>query len=133
MNPHSPSYMPPAPPPSGGGGGLKIPILFGSVLALLGANVYLFMQLDKTKSDVKALQASLKTELQEVLQARRRPLPRYELLELAPASGAGTCRVRCHVPGLPDPVEGSGRNRRLAEQQAARRALEDLRSSGEKT
>jgi uncharacterized phage infection (PIP) family protein YhgE len=68
MNPNSPSYMPPAPPPSGGGGGLKIPILFGSVLALLGANVYLFMQLDKTKSDVKALQASLKTELQEVQQ-----------------------------------------------------------------
>jgi len=58
MNPNSPSYMPPAPPPSGGGGGLKIPILFGSVLALLGANVYPFMQLDKTKSDVKALQAS---------------------------------------------------------------------------
>lgn len=74
-----------------------------------------------------------KTELQEVLQAHRRPLPRYELLELAPASGAGNCRVRCHVPGLPEPVEGSGRNRRLAEQQAARRALEDLRSSGEKT
>ena len=67
MNPNSPNYMPPAPPPSGGGG-LKIPILFGSVLALLGANVYLFMQLDKTKSDVKALQASLKTELQEVQQ-----------------------------------------------------------------
>lgn len=67
MNPGS--YPPPAPPPShDGGGGLKIPILFGSVLALLGANVYLFLQLDKTKNDVKNLQASLKTEIQSVQQ-----------------------------------------------------------------
>lgn len=66
MNPNQPGYMPPPPPASGGG--LKIPILFGSVLALLAANVYLFMQLDKTKNDVKALQASLKTEIQEVQQ-----------------------------------------------------------------
>lgn len=71
-----------------------------------------------------------KTELQELLQARRRPLPRYELLELAPASGSGACRVLCHVPGLSEPLEGSGRNRRLAEQQAARRALDALRLSG---
>lgn len=73
-----------------------------------------------------------KTELQEVLQARRCPLPRYEVLELAPASGIGNCRVRCHVPGLPEPVDGSGRNRRLAEQQAARRALDALRAAGER-
>ncbi|MFM7273730.1 MAG: ribonuclease III [Gammaproteobacteria bacterium] len=71
-----------------------------------------------------------KTELQELLQARRRPLPRYEVIELAPASGSGNCRVLCHVPGLADPVEGSGRNRRLAEQQAARRALDSLQFEG---
>lgn len=59
--------MPPPPQPSGGG--LKIPILFGSVLALLGANVYLFTQLDRTKGDVKALQNSLKSEIQEVQQS----------------------------------------------------------------
>jgi hypothetical protein len=34
----------------------------------LGANVYLFTQLDKTKNDVKILQASLKSEIQEVQQ-----------------------------------------------------------------
>ena len=66
MNPNQPGYIPPPPPPSGGG--LKIPILFGSVLALLGANIYLFMQLDKTKNDVKTLQSSLKSEIQEVQQ-----------------------------------------------------------------
>ncbi|HEU0121040.1 MAG TPA: hypothetical protein VFQ91_10995 [Bryobacteraceae bacterium] len=48
---------------------MKIPILFGSVLALLGANVYLFTQLDRTKGDVKALQNSLKSEIQEVQQS----------------------------------------------------------------
>ncbi len=66
MNPNQPGYIPPPPLPSGGG--LKIPILFGSVLALLGANIYLFMQLDKTKNDVKILQSSLKSEIQEVQQ-----------------------------------------------------------------
>lgn len=68
MNPNMPGYVPP-PAPSNGTGGLKFPILFGSVLALLGANIYLFMQLDKTKNDVKTLQASLKSEIQEVQQS----------------------------------------------------------------
>ena len=67
MNPNQPGYLPPPPAPSRGAG-LKIPILFGSVLALLAANVYLFTQLDKTKNDVKALQSSLNTEIQEVQQ-----------------------------------------------------------------
>jgi len=66
MNPNQPGYTPPPPAPSGGG--LKIPILFGAVLALVGANVYLFTQLDKTKNDVKVLQSSLKSEIQEVQQ-----------------------------------------------------------------
>ncbi len=71
MNPNQPGFLhaPPPPPAPSGGGGLKIPILFGSVLALLGANIYLFTQLDKTKNDVKALQSSLKTEIQEVQQS----------------------------------------------------------------
>lgn len=70
MNPNQPGFLqPPPPPPPSSGGGLKIPILFGSVLALLGANIYLFTQLDKTKDDVRALQSSLKTEIQEVQQS----------------------------------------------------------------
>ncbi len=69
MNPNQPGYYtPPAPAASSSGGGLKIPVLFGSVLALLGANVYLFTQLDKTKNDVRSLQASLKNEIQTVQQ-----------------------------------------------------------------
>jgi len=63
-----------------------------------------------------------KTELQEYLQARRRPLPRYEVL-VFPEAGGGECRVVAHVDGLPELSPGSGRNRRIAEQQAARHAL----------
>ncbi|MBM3753054.1 MAG: hypothetical protein FJW38_03645 [Acidobacteria bacterium] len=66
MNPNQPGMFQPPPPPASNGGGLKIPILFGLVLALLAANVYLFLQLGKTKDDVKELQASLKTEIQGV-------------------------------------------------------------------
>ncbi len=68
-----------------------------------------------------------KTELQEFLQARRRPLPRYEVL-VFPEAGAGECRVQAHVDGLPEPSPGAGRSRRIAEQQAARHALGALRA-----
>lgn len=66
MNPNQPGMFQTPPAPPSGSGGLKIPILFGLVLALLGANIYLFLQLGKTKDDVKELQASLKTEIQGV-------------------------------------------------------------------
>ena len=55
----------PAPPPSApsGGSGLKIPILFGAVIALLAANVYLFLQLDKVRTDVSKTREALATEI----------------------------------------------------------------------
>lgn len=68
-----------------------------------------------------------KTELQEYLQGRRKPLPRYEVLEF-PETGGGVCRVQAHVEGLAEPSPGEGRNRRIAEQQAARHALGALRA-----
>lgn len=71
-----------------------------------------------------------KTELQEFLQARRRPLPRYELLGTGPAGAGEAFRVRCDVQGLSPAPCGEGRTRRIAEQQAAARALQRLRSGG---
>lgn len=62
----NPNPMMYPPPPQNSGGGLKIPILFGSVLALLAANVYLFFQLDKTKTEVSALRASVDREFSSV-------------------------------------------------------------------
>ena len=100
MNPNQPGYIPPPPPPSGGG--LKIPILFGSVLALLGANIYLFMQLDKTKNDVKTLQSSLKSEIQEVQQT----------------AAVSTRASKQYVSELKDDLEGARRASAMAVGQA---------------
>ena len=64
----APPYYPPPPPPAPAAGtGVKI--LFGAVVALLAANVYLYMQLDHVKKDLvntnTATQAQL-DKLQEV-------------------------------------------------------------------
>jgi len=70
-----------------------------------------------------------KTELQEFLQARRAPLPSYEIVEASGQAHAQEFTVQCAVTGLAEPVTGRGRSRRLAEQQAAREALRRLRET----
>lgn len=58
------SYAPPpAPAPSSGA---KIPILFGAVVALLGANVYLYMQLDHVKKDLSKVTDTLQAQLDKM-------------------------------------------------------------------
>ena len=52
-------------PPSGGA---KIPILFGAVLALIASNIYLYLQLDKTKDDVAKTKESFAEEISSVRQ-----------------------------------------------------------------
>lgn len=70
-----------------------------------------------------------KTELQEYLQARRAPLPRYELAATSGAPGQQHFRVLCHVRGLAVPVEAQAGTKRAAEQQAARAALARLQGA----
>ena len=53
----------PLPPPEGGSSGVKIPILFGAVLALIAANVYLFMKLEENKADLSKSREQLLTEI----------------------------------------------------------------------
>ncbi len=53
----------PLPPPESGSSGLKIPILFGAVLALIAANVYLFMKLEENKADLSKSREQLLTEI----------------------------------------------------------------------
>src|SRR5712671_6987765 len=55
----------PAPAPSGNAG-LKFAILFGVVVALVAANVYLFMQVNKLKTDLNKAQTDLSAELDKV-------------------------------------------------------------------
>ncbi len=95
--------------------------------ALAAAHTWYATRLERLEPGVSLKDA--KTELQEFLQGRRLPLPRYELLEPPPATG-GTFRVRCHVHGLEPAASGEGRTRRIAEQQAAAAALQRLQGSG---
>lgn len=58
----------PAPynPPPEKGPGVKIAILFGLVIALIGANVYLFLQLNSVQTDLTKTKDALTNELERV-------------------------------------------------------------------
>ncbi len=65
-----------------------------------------------------------KTELQEKLQAMRRPLPAYRVLSVDGAAHRQSFKVECAVGDLT--ARGTGRSRQRAEQEAARAMLEKL-------
>ncbi|MGV8960706.1 MAG: ribonuclease III [Stenotrophomonas sp.] len=69
-----------------------------------------------------------KTRLQEWLQARQKTLPAYELVSETGDDHAKHFRVRCCVADPAVTTEGEGTSRRLAEQQAAAAAIEQLDS-----
>jgi ribonuclease-3 len=69
-----------------------------------------------------------KTQLQEMLQARRLPLPVYEVVSVTGEAHAQTFTVLCRVQVLDAPAEGKGTSRRKAEQDAAQKALRLLGS-----
>lgn len=68
-----------------------------------------------------------KTQLQELLQARGLPLPRYSIESVEGELHAQLFRVRCEVEPLNARAEGEGSSRRRAEQAAAARVLEQFR------
>jgi ribonuclease-3 len=70
-----------------------------------------------------------KTELQEWLQARRLPVPVYSIVATRGQAHAQTFELECAVPALGLAERGEGRSRRTAEQEAARRMLDTLRST----
>ena len=67
-----------------------------------------------------------KTRLQEWLQGRQKALPQYELVAESGDDHAKTFQVRCNIIEPSIRTEGEGASRRLAEQQAAAAALEQL-------
>ncbi len=69
-----------------------------------------------------------KTRLQEWLQARQKPLPVYELVSETGDDHARHFRVRCRLTDPDVTTAGEGSSRRLAEQQAAAAAIEQLDS-----
>ena len=70
-----------------------------------------------------------KTELQEWLQARRVAVPAYRIVATRGQAHAQTFEVECAVAALGMAQNGEGRSRRSAEQEAARRLLDALKSS----
>ena len=71
-------------------------------------------------------QKDAKTRLQEWLQGRGLPLPRYRVIEIAGESHAQTFRVSCEVDSAGASAEGAGLSRRRAEQAAAQQLLAQL-------
>lgn len=67
-----------------------------------------------------------KTQLQEYLQGRRRPLPEYELLNVSGDDHDQVFQVACKVQKPILVVMGKGNSRRKAEQAAAEAALAGL-------
>ncbi|HUN27480.1 MAG TPA: ribonuclease III [Steroidobacteraceae bacterium] len=72
-----------------------------------------------------------KTRLQEYVQSRGLPLPRYEVERTEGEAHEQTFWVACEASGLGLRASGSGRSRRRAEQEAAERILRAIDSGGE--
>jgi ribonuclease-3 len=117
-------------------GGFRRPsILADSLEALLGA-VFLDGGFAAAQGVIRGLYASLlehmdpqtlgkdsKTLLQELLQARKIPLPQYAVVATQGAAHNQLFQVECQIPQLAIRTVGFGASRRIAEQEAAQLAF----------
>jgi ribonuclease-3 len=65
-----------------------------------------------------------KTTLQELLQARKMPLPHYHILSIEGETHAQQFCVECEIEGIEGRPQGVGSTRRRAEQEAAAQMIE---------
>ena len=113
------------------GGTRRASILADALEALIGA-VYLDGGFDaahalvqrlfakvEIRPDMQAAEKDPKTQLQEWLQGRKLPLPRYTVIGTSGAAHRQTFEVACEVPDLKKHERGTGASRRAAEQAAA--------------
>jgi ribonuclease-3 len=123
-----------------GGGALRPSILADALEGLIGA-VFIDAGYEPAASVVQRLFGPLidstdptrwskdaKTELQEWLQGRRLPVPAYRIVATRGQAHAQTFEVECVVEALSLSGRGEGRSRRIAEQGAARRLLDQLKA-----
>ncbi len=121
------------------GGARRPSILADALEAIIGA-IFLDAGFDAARAVVERLyQPALeridpenagkdpKTALQEILQGKRLPLPRYKLLATRGEAHAQEFEVECDVPELGIRSTGIGASRRIAEQQAAERAIAGIK------
>lgn len=120
-------------------GGHRRPSILADALEAIFAAVFLDAGFEAAKSVIDQLYApsiaSLdparalkdpKTALQEWLQGRRMPLPKYSLADTRGEAHQQEFEVECEITGLGLKTRGIGVSRRAAEQQSAQRALELL-------
>lgn len=70
-----------------------------------------------------------KTRLQEYLQSRRHRLPDYQVTDITGKAHQQTFSVTCLLKELNITTQGEGRSRRIAEQQAAEKALASIEAN----
>ena len=120
------------------GGWRRDSILANTIEAIIGA-IYLDSDLTTCRHIVLELYRELlkgltlnnlekdaKTELQEFLQARKQPLPVYIVLAEEGEAHNRQFNIACQIEGLPNQITATGRSKRIAEQTAARKALDYL-------
>lgn len=73
--------------------------------------------------DISKPRKDSKTRLQELMQAQGLPLPSYQVKEVSGEAHDQTFTVECQVATLEHPQFGTGKSKRIAEQQAADQAL----------
>jgi chromosome segregation ATPase len=101
-DPTTPTQYTAVPPPPSAAGGAKIPILFGAVIALLAANVYLFVQLDRVKTEAAKNHETLLNEISA----------------LRESSTVTTQTARKNIDTLKDELESARRQASMAAGQA---------------
>ena len=122
------------------GGAQRPSILADALEALLGA-IYLDAGFEMAFAVIAKLYQPLldelkpgqvqkdpKTSLQEWLQGRKKPVPRYVLLEATGAAHEQRFEVACEIDTPSLRTIGHGASRRIAEQAAADKALKELKA-----
>lgn len=120
------------------GGHRRESILADTVEAIIGA-IYLDSDMPTVKSkilqwysarlDALSLDDPLKdpkTRLQEYLQGKQLPLPKYDVLNIDGSAHEQLFTVSCTIKDIENPIIGHGGSRRIAEQEAAGQTLKLL-------
>ena len=120
------------------GGHRRESILADTVEAIIGA-IYLDSDMDTVKGkilqwyDSRLMELSLddplkdpKTRLQEHLQGKQLPLPKYDVLSIEGSAHEQIFKIKCVVKDIEKSIVGLGASRRIAEQEAAAQALKLL-------
>ena len=123
-------------------GGSKRPSILADALEALFGAIWLDAGYDVASAAIVRLYGDMlgaivpgqpikdaKTRLQEYLQGRRLPLPKYSLTATEGEAHVQQFRIACEIGLLDIRTEGHAGSRRAAEQMAAERALERLQQS----